>query len=113
MRRFLITCLLATVAIVPLASQADDVNDAAECRAGTADPVRVGAAADPGNVDNADRGSVCVHSGGDAVVYVGGEAQAEENPGTGGACGAVIVGGENLTGSSENWNDPDEGNHCD
>ena len=103
------------IAAAPFAVQADDINDASECRAGTADPIRVGAVENAGDVDNADRGSVCIHNGGDAVLYVGGEAQAEEdgNPSFGGACGAIIVNGQNLTDADENWNDPEEGNHCD
>ncbi len=33
-------------------------------------------------------------------------------PGTGGACGTIIVAGQTFIGTDD-WDNPDEGTHCD
>lgn len=115
MKRLAIAAFVAALMVAPFTAQADDIHDAQECREGTAEPVALGAV----EGEDADRGSFCVHADGFTALYVGGEAQAEEEPGTGGACGTIIILDENVTGE-EDWdsdggtpNDPSDDTHCD
>ena len=124
MRKLLLVGLAAAIATAPFAGSAHqkDVQDARDC-AGDAGPATVvlGVADDDPmapDVENADRGSVCVKdpSNGGTLVYVGGEAQSESNPGeeTGVACGAVIVGGMVLAGEdTQDFNHGEGHHHCD
>lgn len=106
MKRLGIAALLAAMAVAPFAAQADDIPDGADCNATTTGVhLGIASAEDPTTYppDDADRGAVCVNDGSTTVLYVGGEAVAEEEPGeeTGVACGAVIVGGETLAGKAD------------
>ena len=113
MRKFLLAGLVAAMSFAPIAGMAhsDGNEDAKTCRAGSAEPLVVGAADDQ-SADNVDRASLCVHAEGTTVLYIGGEAQSEDNPGTGGACGAIIIADENVTGSDEDWNSGNGHSHC-
>lgn len=126
MKKLIIAALAAMVAValaLPLGSaSANDVQDGAECATTTGPSVDPVGPAPVGSNDEADRGSACVAAGGTAVVYIGGELDAEEegNPDAGGACGAVIVGGQAVAGDPD-WQkeddpttpDQDESTHCD
>lgn len=104
MKRFSIAAIIVALAIAPFTAQADDIPDGQDCRDGTADPVATGS--------EPDRGAVCINAGGTVILYIGGEGQAEEEPGTGGACGTIIVADQTFTGTDD-WDNPDEGTHCD
>ncbi|HEX9711347.1 MAG TPA: hypothetical protein VGB52_02205 [Actinomycetota bacterium] len=96
MRKLALAALLAAMAVAPFAAQADDIPDGADCNSTAASGAFT-------NTDEPDRGAVCVNVEGTTVLYVGGEAQAEEpeNQGSGGACGAVIVADQTLTGDPD------------
>ena len=115
MKKLILAGLVSAMMIAPFASQADDITDGAECRGGETGVTAHVLSAEEPNPDDVDRAALCVSDGSDAVLYIGGEAQAEEdgNPDVGGACGAIIIAGTNVTDSDENWNDPDSGDHCD
>jgi len=115
-KRLSIAALLAVMAVAPFAG-ADDIPDGADCDASTTGAhVGIASAEDPTTypTDDVDRGAVCVSDGSTTVLYIGGEAAAEEEPGeeTGVACGAVIVNGETLAGDAD-WDDDEAGTHCD
>lgn len=105
MKRFIAAAAVAALMFVPSFAGADDIEDGADCRSGSAEPVALGAA----NGEDADRGSFCVHANGTTVLYVGGEAQSETDPGTGGACGAIIVADQTLSGTDD-WDNGTD--HC-
>lgn len=106
MKRFIAAAAVAALMLVPALAGADDIYDGADCRSGSAEPVALGAV----NGDDADRASFCAHAGGTTVFYIGGEAQSETDPGTGGACGAIIVADQTVAGTDD-WNTDTE--HCD
>jgi hypothetical protein len=118
MRKLTLTALAIASLAIPVTASADDIPDGADCAATTGPSLQVPAGPDGDN----DRGYACVAGGGVAVAYIGGELQAEEegNPDAGGACGAVIVGGQVLSGNAD-WDnagpDGEEGTeddqHCD
>lgn len=117
MKKWLLVATVAALSLAPFASQADDIPDGADCAAG-ADPITL-AVVDGGEED---RGAVCVAAEGTVVLYVGGEAQAEEegDPAAGGSCGAVIVAGTALAGEPDWDNAGEDGEagteddeHCD
>ena len=89
--------LLAIVMVVPMAARANDVPDGQDCRDGNAAPVTLAALSG----GETDRGEACANAGGVTVFYIGGEIQSEDNPGTGGACGSLIVGGSTVTGTDD------------
>ena|SRR5687767_1628598 len=97
MRRLGITLLLALGLFIPMGASAHDVPDGQDCREGTAAPASLGATSGA----DADRGAACVHAGGTTVFYLGGEGQSEDDPGTGGACGAIIVADNTVTGTDD------------
>ncbi|HVF12911.1 MAG TPA: hypothetical protein VNA87_07485 [Actinomycetota bacterium] len=97
MRRLGITLLLALGLLIPMGAMANDVPDGQDCRDGNAAPASLGATSGA----DADRGAACVHAGGTTVFYLGGEAQSEDNPGSGGACGSLIVAGNTLQGTDD------------
>src|SRR5687767_9816969 len=100
MRRFFVAALLALGMLVPMGAMAHDVPDGQDCRDGNAAPAALGATSG----QDSDRGAACVNAGGTTVFYLGGEAQSEDDPGTGGACGAVIVADNSLTGAdNDDW----------
>lgn len=117
MRKVLLVLALASAMVLPLGAFANDVPDGEDCRNGAA-PATLAAAGG----GEADRGAACVAANGTVLLYVGGEAQAEEegNPTYGNACGAIIVGGQELAGSHD-WDNagPDgvagtaDDEHCD
>jgi len=108
MKKLLIATFMAALAVAPFAAQADDIYDGKDCRDGNAEPAAAGAASG----EDADRGSVCVYNEGSVIFYIGGEAQAEEEAGTGGACGSIIIMDQNVTGD-EDWDNAEQGTHCD
>jgi Ni/Co efflux regulator RcnB len=120
MRRFLIAAAITAIAAAPLAGSAhpNDIQDVEDCRDSN-DPATVELAVvdDPEDVDNADRGSVCVkdpNNDGRVLLYVGGEVQAD-NPGaeTGVACGAVVVDDVARAGQdTQNFNHGTGHHHC-
>lgn len=99
MRKVLLVVVLAFAMILPLGAFANDVPDGADCRDGGAAPATLAVAGG----GEADRGAACVSNDGTALLYVGGEIQAEEegNPDYGNACGAIIVNGEEVAGSHD------------
>lgn len=103
MRRVALVVLLALAMLVPFASLASDVPDGQDCRDGNAAPATAAAA----NGGETDRGAACVNADGTTVLYIGGEAQSEDDPGTGGACGAIIIAGETQTGEDD-WDNAGE-----
>jgi hypothetical protein len=104
----IVACLVA----LPILGGANDIPDGADC-AGSAQGASVHhAVLDGGDptTSELDRGAICVSDGNasnGAEVYLGGEAQAEEegNPDAGGACGAAILGGQVLSGNPD-WDNP-------
>jgi len=115
-KKLSIAVLLAAMAVAPFAG-ADDIPDGADCDAETTGAhVAIAQSDDPTTypVEDADRAALCVSDGETTLLYIGGEAQAEEEPGadTGIACGAVIVNGETLAGNAD-WDNEDAGTHCD
>lgn len=117
MRKVLLVLALAFAMVLPLGAFANDVPDGEDCRNGAA-PATLAAAGG----GEADRGAACVAANGTVLLYVGGEAQADEpaNQGYGNACGAIIVGDQVLAGDSDwNNNGPDgvagtaDDEHCD
>ena len=108
-----ILTILGFVVALPLLGSASDIPDGDDCGnaaqgAGVHHQVLNGA--DPTTAE-LDRGAVCVSDGDSsngAELYVGGEAQAEEegNPDFGGACGAIVLGGSSLSGSDPDWDNP-------
>lgn len=108
--------LLVVLALGVAPGFANDIPDGADCAATDA-PGSVTTflnAEDPTTAE-VDRGAICVSDGdasNGAEFYIGGEAQAEVDgdPAYGGACGAIIVGGEPVAGEPD-WNT--EGFHCD
>lgn len=114
MRKLLFAGLAVTALAIAPSALADDtgevIKDADQCAA-------TGTTAEA-NVSNQDdgRGYACVAAEGTVLFYIGGEAQSEQNPGQGGACGAIVLGGQTVTGDT-GWNDdsnPDDTNpeHC-
>jgi hypothetical protein len=105
---FAILGVFALVVAVPILGTANDISDGQDC-AESAQGASVEHAVlngDDPTTAELDRGAVCLSDGDDANgadVYVGGEIQAEEegNPDFGGACGAIIVGGEPLAGDAD------------
>lgn len=97
MRRFAVALLLTLGMTIPMGAMASDVPDGQDCRNGNAAPASLGATSGA----DADRGAACVHANGTTVFYLGGEAQSEDDPGTGGACGSFIVADQTLTGTDD------------
>lgn len=125
MKRFILLLAMGLAAL-PFAAQADDIPDGEDCQNGEAAPYthHYQSLDDPTTADpnNLDRSSTCIHVEGTTVFYIGGELQAEEDPGFGGTCGSIIVMGEGVdSGNGQDWNNagPDgepgteDDQHCD
>jgi len=115
MKRLIVLLVLA-MGMLPFAAGADDIPDGADCERGEAAPFthHYQSLEDPTTADpaNADRSSTCVYANGTTVFYIGGELQAEEEPGFGGTCGSINVMGEGVdSGEGQDWNN--ENSHCD
>lgn len=108
-----VAAIIAFAVALPLLGSASDIPDGADCGNAAQGASVHHAVLEGGDPTTAelDRGAVCVSDGNasnGAEIYLGGEAQAEEegNPDFGGACGAIVLGGDSLTGSSPDWDNP-------
>lgn len=100
MKRIALVLLLAFAMLLPLGASASDVPDGTDCRAGNAEPYKMGS--------EADRGAVCVtyedpYGQNTTILYVGGEASPEGGPGStaGMPCGAIIVANVTVRGKAD------------
>src|SRR5688572_14543206 len=97
MRKLAISLLMALGLLVPMGAMANDIPDGQDCRDGNAAPVTLAATSG----GETDRGAGCVNANGTTVFYLGGDGQSEDDPGTGGACGAIIIADNTVTGTDD------------
>lgn len=100
MRKLVLAAFAIASLAIPFTASADDIPDGADC-ASQSDPVAFQLPTGPDG--NADRGYGCVAAQGHVVAYIGGEARPENpaNAGSGGACGAIIVADQTVTGDPD------------